>query len=376
MHILHLFSNWKWTGPAEPAVLIASAAAAAGEEVRFMCGDPRGEDFRFVRMASSHGIEVETPLMLVKHRRLAANISDTAALKDIIADWQPDVIHCHMINDTRIALHAVGSARSPIVVRTVYDGSPDDVSGSDPTLLRKTQGIITAAESVARWLPGRLKTGGGRIRHIDTPVDLKRFDPEVNGRILRRKWNVPEGSLLIGLVARIQKKRKFDLLFSAFTHFLQEEPEAMLAIVGRGTRKDVVVDDPIHDLGLTGNTVVPGYLEGRDYVEALAAFDALVFLVPGTDGSCRTVREAMSMSLPVITSRRGMLPELVEDGITGVTCDENPSDLCDAFERVLGGGPDERRKMGWKGRYTALEKFSPEKQAEAVTEFYETLLGN
>ncbi|MBM4043332.1 MAG: glycosyltransferase family 4 protein, partial [Planctomycetes bacterium] len=129
---------------------------------------------------------------------------------------------------------------------------------------------------------------------------------------------------------------------------------------------------PARRMGLDDVVVFPGYQTGDDLVRTLATLDAKVFLVPGTDGSCRAVREAMAMGLPVISSRRGMLPELVGDD-RGIVVNDTPEELAGAIV-ALGRDPERRRALGTAGRRYALEHFSLERQAEVVGGVYTELL--
>ncbi len=75
LRILHLFSNWKWTGPAEPAVLLASEQKRAGHDVSFACGRPvEGCDNDVALQAVARGLEPIEGLRLSKHRNVIANL--------------------------------------------------------------------------------------------------------------------------------------------------------------------------------------------------------------------------------------------------------------------------------------------------------------
>ena len=113
---------------------------------------------------------------------------------------------------------------------------------------------------------------------------------------------------------------------------MRTRPELLLVLVGRGTHFEEVAKEPIEELGISKRVVTAGYRR-EDYPGVLACFDMKVFLVPGTDGSCRAVREAMASSIPIIAARRGMLPELVEEG-TGVVIDDTVEGLSEAILRM------------------------------------------
>ena len=105
----------------------------------------------------------------------------------------------------------------------------------------------------------------------------------------------------------------------------------------------------------------------------LKAFDVKVFLVPGSDGTCRAVREAMAMAKPVVVTERGMLPEIVDDGRTGLVCDGS----VDAVFAALGQLARDRRlarALGQAGREKALRDFALPVQAQRTAALYERAL--
>lgn len=374
MHVLHLFSNWKWTGPAEPAVNLAAQCTLSDMEVTFLCGRPDpGRDFLLSEMAFERGLHVETPLILSKHRRLIGDMADVRRLRTIWQETRPDIVHCHMQNDTRIAARAVGRTGGAKIVRTIYEGSVDAISRPDVSVIRGLDGVIAVSAAIAEHARSEIRVQ--HVAHIHGAVDLKRFDPGKSTSSMRKKWGIDDGAPVMGIVARIQKRRRFDLLLEAFRDLLTSRPDAVLVIVGRGTKKRELAELPVEKMGISDNVVFAGYLDGDDYVAALSAFDLLVYLVPGTDGSCRTVREAMAMGLPVVSFRRGILPELVDDGVTGITCVEDAVELRSAFEKILASG-ETIATMGSAAKEKALREFSLERQADAVTSFYETVIGD
>jgi glycosyltransferase involved in cell wall biosynthesis len=377
MRVLHLFSNWKLTGPAEPALNIASECAGLGIESRFFCGRvPEGDEAGIVNRARERGLEVETPLVLSKHWRPIRNFLDARSLREILADWKPDILHCHADNDTRIGLSAARRLpKRPIVLRTSYSGSPEDMPPSELYALRRVDAIIAVSQRVAQSVATDHSISSDRVSHIPTGVDLKRFTPDNAVRDLREEWKIAEGAPVIGVVARIQAKRRFDILFEGFKQYLEIRPDATLVVVGRGTRKKQVGEIPVRKMGISDRVLFPGYLEGNAYVEALWAFDVLVYLVPGTDGSCRTVREAMVMGVPVISSRRGILLELVQDGVNGYTVNEDPQALREAMSRILESREDLRR-MGVETKRKAQDRFALARQGVSTKNLYDRLVGD
>jgi glycosyltransferase involved in cell wall biosynthesis len=110
------------------------------------------------------------------------------------------------------------------------------------------------------------------------------------------------------------------------------------------------------------------------YVAAIACFDAKIFLVPGSDGTCRAAREAMAMGKPIIAARRGMLPEIVDHGVNGLVIDDTPENIAQAILQ-LAGDRDRTRQMGRQALEKAHQVYNLDKQTAAVMEIYRKLLG-
>jgi len=127
----------------------------------------------------------------------------------------------------------------------------------------------------------------------------------------------------------------------------------------------------VKEMGLEKSVILAGYRKD-DYLDVLACFDMKVFLVPGSDGSCRAARELMAMGKPVIAAKRGMLSEIVNDGINGLLIDDTPENLANA---IIGLAKDKakREKMGEDARKKAISTFSLELQGNRIETFYNLL---
>jgi glycosyltransferase involved in cell wall biosynthesis len=80
--------------------------------------------------------------------------------------------------------------------------------------------------------------------------------------------------------------------------------------------------------------------------------------------------EAMAAGLPVISTRLGGIPEMVEHDVNGELVPErDPAAICAAMERMI-SDPERARRLGDRGRQMAREKFSIETSARALIEIF------
>lgn len=375
MFVLHLFSNWKWTGPAEHVLNLCRMLKQRGHRVVFACGTPPREGLEGVRdRAAGLGLEM-LDLRLNKHLRLMDNSRDLWAILRYIRAERPDIVHAHMTNDnllaglsTRLAGHRVP------VLRTSYEGEGLKKTVRNKLLLSGlTSGLIVVSERAREADIKNFRLPADRVWRVEVGVDTLRFAPHGKGPHTRKSMGISPDDIVVGVVARIQWHRRFDVFLEAFRMASEKMPGLKALIVGRGTNMLPVAVEPARKMGLNGKVIFPGYKDSEDYVDTLAAMDIKVFLVPGTDGSCRAVREAMSMGLPVIAARRGMLPEMVEHGRNGFIIDDTPQELSETILRLASDG-NLRRRMGEASRRIALERFSLDKEAREVETVYKTLL--
>jgi glycosyltransferase involved in cell wall biosynthesis len=132
------------------------------------------------------------------------------------------------------------------------------------------------------------------------------------------------------------------------------------------------VIQPMNQLGVAKWVVLGGY-QTNDYLDTLACMDIFVFLMPGSDGTARALREAMAMGKPVIVANRGMLPELVEDGVSGLVVNDTSEELAFAALRLL-HHPEMREALGKAAYQKAHQDFQLDRQVESVEKFYQGMV--
>ncbi len=373
MRVLHLFSNAKWTGPAEPALNLCVALRKRGIEADFACAPDAGQSInKVVETARDRGIEPILRFHLRKHRHPIRNAQDRRALHQYLAAQPYDLIHCHMDNDHAIAVRPAARHGIPLL-RSNYEGPGLAHSRRQAKLLSQTAFLM---EPSRQALENDAEAFGFPKDHMEVvpgAVDVERFDPQRETPDGRRWLGIPPQAFVIGIVARMQRHRHYEDLFEAIHALLAEAPNAHLVVVGRGTKQQEVGAEPVQRLGLEAHVHFAGFIEGENFVGMLRGFDAGAFLTPGTDGTCRAVRELMAMGKPMVVADRGMLAEIVTHGEDGLVTDGSPKALHEAFLR-LHQNRTERAAMGKKARQTAVARYSLEAQSAQVSAIYERIL--
>ena len=375
MRALHLFSNCKWTGPAEPALSLCCALRDEGLDVTFACAPDAGDSVNMVvESARARGIAPLLDMHLKKHRHPFKNLQDVRRLRRILHEQPFDLVHCHLDNDHAIAARALRGLKTPLV-RSSYEGLGLKEDRRHQRMLDRTALLLEPSE-IAREHDCR-EFGLAPEKAVVVPgvIDTHRFDPARVPLGTRAKWGIPDDAYVVGIVARMQTHRHFEDLLQVMHQLIDTQPNAHLLIVGRGTNQRTVVEEPARDLGIADHVHITGYIEGDDLVGAIQAMDTGVYLVPGSDGTCRAAREILSMGKPLVVADRGMLREIVVDGKSGVVTDGSVPALFDAIH-ALQQDDERRRTMGHQARQHAEERFALAAQARAVVGLYDGVLSS
>lgn len=372
--VLHLFSDWKWTGPAEPIVNLVRQLRRRGYPVDLACTRGHGDYQQSLEhRARARRVEPVLDFKLKKKFNIFTNLSDLKSLTEYMDKEEVQIVHVHTSHDHLLGSRAARrSLHEPRVVRTNHRGEPLRGGFFSKLLINgHTDGWVALTKAC---LDADLRQFDISPSHgvvVEGAIDLERFNPENRHADVRTELGVGREDLLFGIVARVQTHRRFDVLLPALAAAMKKEPRIRGMIIGRGTHFDALAREPVKQLGIEDKVIMPGY-RADDYADYLAALDVKMFLVPGSDGSCRAVREAMALGKPVLAARRGLLPELVEDGKCGLVVDDTQENLTRAMLK-LAHDDELRLRLGRNAAAKAREAFDIDAQVERIGELYQRL---
>jgi glycosyltransferase involved in cell wall biosynthesis len=174
---------------------------------------------------------------------------------------------------------------------------------------------------------------GTKIRTIENGIDVSAFkDGAFDGAATRSALSIPTAAPLVGTVGRLSEIKRQDVLLRAFALVKQRVPDAHLLLVGDGP---LLADlrSLAERLGVADAVRFAGYQPHSGPL--LKAMDVFA-LTSRSEGMPQAVIEASVMGLPVVASRVGGLPEIVEDGVTGTLFEAGDHDaLAAALTRYL-----------------------------------------
>ena len=195
-----------------------------------------------------------------------------------------------------------------------------------------------------------------RIRVIPMGIDTERFDPAKYRAVresIRAELGLAPGSTVIGAVARFVPDKGLDTLLRAVSILAKKFPQLQCLLIGDGPLREELGNLSAR-LGLVRRIVFAGYR--TDIPRVLAVMD-LYMLPTRREGFGVAFAEAMSMEVPVITSRIAPLDGIIVDGRTGVLAEVGDPEAFARAAAPLLEHPELRQRMGQAGRRHVVERF-------------------
>lgn len=346
-------------------------------EVELACA-PGG---RLIGLVQDSGMEVRIFRNLVQP---LSPYRDFRAVMDLFLFLRKNpyhVVHTHNSKAGFVGRLAAAMARVPVIVHTVHGFAFHDQEPRWRQVLflnlerlasRWCQKMIFISQPLLDWgLKERIVPREKTVK-IYSGIQLEHFHPvdrEEMNRI-REKWKLCPEEAVIGIVSKLWEGKGHATLIDAVKELTKELKNVRLVIVGEGYLQDELVKQ-VDRLGLGDRVLFTGFQ--MDVSEIIATFDVAV-LPSFFEGMGRVILEAMAMAKPVVASRVGGIPDLVEDGRNGFLV--QPGDvkaLAATIKRLL-IDKELAGEMGGRGRKMVDEKFNSDIMVRSIEEVYRHLL--
>jgi glycosyltransferase involved in cell wall biosynthesis len=284
-----------------------------------------------------------------------------------------DVIHNHMFRaeviGTRAALAVAATGRRrPLIVSTVH--SSRIRSREDRELLRaltpQMDQLIAVSTSIVQKINEDGRTGAP-VALIHNGVDLVRYAHQEPCCTLREEYGMDPDAQIVGVVARLEPEKGHATLLEAWRRVVRDVPNAWLLVIGEGSRREAL-EAQARDLGIANRVVFTGR---RDDVPAVVAGLDVAVLPSYREALGLSILEAMALGRPVVASNIGGIPEMVEDGVTGLLVPPGDAPaLATAIIRLL---EDHQLAdmLGRAGHDLVHERFCIERVVAAIEAIYE-----
>lgn len=233
-----------------------------------------------------------------------------------------DVVHAHTAHGAALAAIATLGAQIPIVATRRVDFHLAKNIFSRWKYKRAAR-IVAISDGVKKIL---LEDGvpARKISVVPSGVDFKCYE-EVR-RLSKSEMGVSPGSLVVGQVAALAPHKDQNNLLEAAALVRREVPTVEFVIVGEGDLR-FFLEKKAQALGLENVVHFLGFQDRP--LDCLAAFDVFC-LSSKEEGLGTSLLDAMALKIPVVATRVGGIPELIQNGVTGYTAPgSNPQALAD-----------------------------------------------
>lgn len=293
---------------------------------------------------------------------------------EAVRRYRPHIIHGAVFEGVAQAAVVGRASRTPIIVGE-ETSDPQNRRWTGSVLFRAFAGLchhmIGVSPAVVAYLEKTIRIPSRDVTLVNNGVAEKLLSGEADVQALRDRLGLKDGAFVIGTVGRLfdEHKRTSDLI-RALKHVVSACPAAHLVIVGDGPDatwlRELAIQENVGDhVSFAGYAADPQpYYQLMDVFVLSSAHEAFGLVLV----------EAMFNQVPVVATRVGGVPSVVDDGVTGhlvPPCEPHAlaGSILDLYRN-----PQARRAMGIRARQRALENFSEERYVADVAAVYERLL--
>ena len=298
----------------------------------------------------------------------------------LFRELAPAIVHTRNLAALEAALPA-WLAGVPARVHGEHGRDVGDLDGSNRThrrIRRLYRPFVTRyvalSKDLERYLSDAIGVPPSRVVQICNGVDTTRFAPApgTGGVITGCPFADPD-LWLVGTVGRLQPVKDQLTLAHAFIRAVRHDATGQrmrLIVAGDGPLRSEI-ERVLDGAGLRKFAWLPG--ERTDVADILRGLDC--FVLPSlAEGISNTILEAMACGIPVVATRVGGNPELVDDGITGrLVPAADPEAMAGALVDYL-HDPALAQRHGSAGRQAVLQRFGLDRMVESYRSLYDDLL--
>ncbi len=347
-------------------------------EVDLISGPTWGKEGSIETAVREAGLAILREPLLLRSPALMADFFTLHHLTRRLRKGRYDIVHTHTSKAGFLGRLAAERAGVPVVVHTPHGNIFHGYFSRPWTQLfiwmerhaaRRTDRII---ELTPGGVEEYLEEGIGQREQyavIFSGIDVNPFKDAIAHReVMRQELGLNNDDILVGGVGRLEPVKGFTYFVEAAQRIAQAEPKVKFILVGQGREEKLLrrLAAPLGERFLFAGlrTDVPRYM---------AAMDILV--VPSVnEGMGRVVLEAGAAGVPVVATRVGGLPDIVDEEETGVLVPpRNAAALAEAV-LALTNAPERRHMMGATAQAKVVPYYSLESMVQQIEALYEELL--
>jgi len=315
------------------------------------------------------------------HKKPGNDLGAYFRLWKLLRKLKPDIVHTRNLGTIEYVIPAM-LAGVKYRVHGEHGRDMSDIDGTNKKyiFLRQFYNLflhrfIALSKDLEQWLLNSVNIKHHKIVQLYNGVDLARFNGLFEEGVLPAEFaQFQSDDILIGTVGRLQAEKDQTTLIKAFAQVRasteKNQKNIKLLLVGDGPDRSQL-EALVVEKALSDHVVFLG--ARNDIPEILSQLD--IFILPSRgEGISNTILEAMASSLPVIATRVGGNPELVDENDTGMLVpSDHPEKMADAL-RIYIDDMTLAHKHGEAGRKRVEALFSMGSMIKNYAEVYDSLL--
>jgi glycosyltransferase involved in cell wall biosynthesis len=261
----------------------------------------------------------------------------------------------------------ISSRRDMGILRTRKHRAAYRVIGS------KYKAVLAVSDEVRRWHQAEDRLSQAQMHTIHNGLTLDHFESHQTRYQQRLAHQLPPDVPLVTTIANINAWKGVDVFIRAAAIVHKTHPEATFAIAGQWTDLDLTasLQRLAIRLGVGSCVHFIGYI--RNVAPLLLSSDVFA-LLSRSEGFPNVVLEAMAARLPVVATRVGGTPEVVQDNATGFLVPNEDAEAAATHITTLLSDEPLRRQLGDAGRQRVEEMFSLDQMIRKHVELYDAFL--
>jgi len=362
MFSLHIDTARTWRGGQNQVLVTVMGMRAAGHRA-MLVAHADGE----LRRRADEGLDF-LPLAPLTEMDLSAAWRLSRAIKQL----RPDIVHAHDPHGVAMAALALSMSTQPKRAKLVAARRVDfRLKGNALSRWKYDQvdRFICASDAIREIL---LADGvaASRAVTVHEGIDLGHVAAAPPAALHEEFW-LPHGSPIVGNVAALVPHKGQRHFVEAAALVVREVPDARFVIAGEGELRPTL-EHLIKHLNLEKHVILAGFRP--DVLSLHKAFDVFV-MSSLTEGLGTSLLDAMACGRPIVATTAGGMPEVVQDGKTGILVPpRNDRAMADAIITLL-KDPALRDRMGSAGLARANARFSAERMVADTLLAYRDLVG-
>jgi len=362
MFSLHIDTARTWRGGQNQVLLTVNGLRGIGQRASLVA-HPEGE----LRRRAQEGLDL-IPIV----PRTEIDLSAAWRLSRVVKRLRPDIVHAHDAHGTAMA--SLGLSFGPptptpaLIVSRRVDFHLNRNSFSR-WKHRQVDCFIAASEAIRKML---IADGvpSERTTTVHEGIDLEHVLAAAPVNVHEAFW-LPHGAPVVGNVAALVPHKGQRHLIEAARLVVREIPETRFVIFGEGDLRDQL-ERQVREHRLEKHVLLPGFR--MDVLGCIKGLDLFV-MSSVTEGLGTSLLDAMACSRASVATRAGGIPEIVEEGRTGVLVE--PRDHSAMAREIVHLLKDDglRQRMGEAARARVAERFTVERMVEGTAAVYESVAG-